>query len=70
MHRHGVVTFERPPDVLDTLAPVQGRLRQAYSDGRVGGRGGGKPNFASGSGSDVTKVDEAIAAAQEWFLAK
>ena len=36
----------------------------------VGGRGGGKPNFASGSGSDVTKVDEAIAAAQEWFLAK
>ena len=36
----------------------------------VGGRGGGKPNFASGSGSDVGKVDEALAAATAWFASK
>jgi alanyl-tRNA synthetase len=36
----------------------------------VGGRGGGKPNFASGSGSDVSKVDDALAAATAWFASK
>jgi alanyl-tRNA synthetase len=32
----------------------------------LGGRGGGKPNFASGQGSDLTKLDDAIQAAKEF----
>jgi alanyl-tRNA synthetase len=36
----------------------------------VSGRGGGKPNFASGSGTDTTKVDEALSTASAWIEAK
>ncbi len=34
----------------------------------LGGRGGGRPNMAQGSGSDITKVDEALAKAVETIL--
>ena len=39
-------------DIIKTIAPI------------VGGKGGGKPDSAMGGGSDVSKVDEALAAVE------
>ncbi len=43
-------------DLIKEFAPV------------VNGRGGGKPDFAQGGGSDVSKIDELIKKAKEKFL--
>ena len=43
-------------DLIKEFAPV------------VNGRGGGKPDFAQGGGSDVSKIDELIQKAKEKFL--
>jgi alanyl-tRNA synthetase len=40
--------------LLQTVAPI------------VGGKGGGKPDFARGGGKDASKIDEALAAARKW----
>ena len=40
-------------DIIKTIAPI------------VGGKGGGKPDFARGGGKDVSKVDEALVEARK-----
>jgi alanyl-tRNA synthetase len=35
-----------------------------------GGKGGGKPNFANGQGSDLNKLDEAVKAAKEYAASR
>ena len=42
-------------DIIKTIAPI------------VGGKGGGKPDFARGGGKDVSKVDEALTEARKWI---
>jgi len=42
-------------DLIREIAPI------------VGGKGGGRPNMARGGGADVEKMNEAVAAAVEWF---
>ncbi|MCE9519398.1 MAG: alanine--tRNA ligase, partial [Verrucomicrobia bacterium] len=42
--------------IIQTIAPI------------VGGKGGGKPDFARGGGKDVTKVDAALAEARKLVL--
>ena len=44
-------------DIIKNVAPV------------VGGKGGGKPDSAMGGGSDVAKIDAALAAAGEYVAA-
>jgi alanyl-tRNA synthetase len=39
--------------IIQTIAPI------------VGGKGGGKPDFARGGGKDVSKVDAALAEARK-----
>ena len=45
-------------DIIKTIAPI------------CGGRGGGKPDSAMGGGSDLTKVDEALAAVTDFVSGK
>ena len=45
-------------DLIKAIAPI------------VGGKGGGRPDIAQGGGSDVEKIDEAVAEAVQWLLAK
>ena len=48
----------RAGDVIKAIAPI------------CGGRGGGKPDSAMGGGSDLSKVDAALAAAEDFVAAK
>jgi alanyl-tRNA synthetase len=49
----------------DHQAKVQaGKIIQAIAP-IVGGKGGGKPDFARGGGKDVSKVDAALAEARK-----
>ena len=45
-------------DIIKTIAPI------------VGGKGGGKPDSAMGGGTDVMKVDNALAAVDEFVASK
>ena len=45
-------------DIIKTIAPI------------VGGRGGGKPDSAMGGGTDVNKVDDALAAVDDFVASK
>ena len=45
-------------DIIRTIAPI------------VGGRGGGKPDSAMGGGTDVNKVDDALAAVDDFVASK
>lgn len=40
----------------------------AYITQQINGKGGGKPDFAQGSGSEVTKLDTALASIKAWIL--
>ncbi|MBR3640840.1 MAG: alanine--tRNA ligase, partial [Oscillibacter sp.] len=46
----------RAGDVIKTIAPI------------CGGRGGGKPDSAMGGGTDVSKVDDALAAVDDYVI--
>ena len=48
----------RAGDVIKTIAPI------------VGGRGGGKPDSAMGGGSDISRLDEALAALESFVADK
>jgi alanyl-tRNA synthetase len=43
----------KPGKIIQTIAPI------------VGGKGGGKPDFARGGGKDIAKVDAALAEARK-----
>jgi alanyl-tRNA synthetase len=45
-------------DIIKTIAPI------------VGGKGGGKPDSAMGGGTDVLKVDDALAAVDNFVASK
>ena len=45
-------------DIIRTIAPI------------IGGKGGGKPDSAMGGGSDLLKVDDALAAVDDYVAAK
>ena len=45
-------------DIIRTIAPI------------VGGKGGGKPDSAMGGGTDVSKVDDALAAVDDFVASK
>ena len=44
-------------DIIRSIAPI------------VGGKGGGKPDSAMGGGTDVLKVDDALAAVDDFVAA-
>lgn len=48
----------RAGDIIKTIAPI------------CGGKGGGKPDSAMGGGSDLSKVDEALAAVETFVASK
>jgi alanyl-tRNA synthetase len=56
--------FARSPDVKVDMGAL---LREVIPI--VGGRGGGKPDFAQGGGTDASKVPECLAAAREKLVA-
>ena len=45
-------------DIIRTIAPI------------VGGKGGGKPDSAMGGGSELLKVDDALAAVDDYVASK
>ena len=48
----------RAGDIIKTIAPI------------CGGRGGGKPDSAMGGGTEISKVDDALAAVDDLVLSK
>ena len=50
---HGI----KAGDIIRSIAPI------------VGGKGGGKPDSAMGGGTDVLKVDDALAAVDDFVAA-
>ena len=48
----------RAGDIIKTIAPI------------VSGRGGGKPDSAMGGGTDLGKLDEALAAVEKYVSEK
>lgn len=70
----GVVVLVSPfGDAVGITASVSPNLVSKAHAGKivqaiapiVGGKGGGKPDFARGGGKDVSKVDEALAEARK-----
>ena len=45
-------------DIIKSIAPI------------IGGKGGGKPDSAMGGGSDLLKVDDALAAVDDYVASK
>ena len=56
--RDAVAKGIKAGDIIKTIAPI------------VGGRGGGKPDSAMGGGTDVNKVDDALAAVDDFVASK
>jgi alanyl-tRNA synthetase len=40
----------------------------AYLSAVVGGKGGGRPDFAQGGGTEISKLDEALQSVETWML--
>ena len=56
--RDAVAKGIKAGDIIKSIAPI------------VGGRGGGKPDSAMGGGTDVNKVDDALAAVDDFVASK
>ncbi len=56
--KNAVARGVRAGDIIKTIAPI------------VGGKGGGKPDSAMGGGKDVLKLDDAMAAVDDFVAAK
>ena len=72
-HKDSVIIFVGGgKDSIPVVCSVNGNAQKAYRAGDLvksvatilGGSGGGRPDFASGAGKDVTKISEALEAAK------
>ena len=55
--KNAVASGIKAGDIIKTIAPI------------VGGKGGGKPDSAMGGGTDALKVDDALAAVDDYVAA-
>ncbi|MBQ8263648.1 MAG: hypothetical protein IJY96_02600, partial [Oscillospiraceae bacterium] len=56
--KEAVAAGVKAGDIIKTIAPV------------VGGKGGGKPDSAMGGGSEVLKIDDALAMVDDFVASK
>ena len=56
--KDAVASGVKAGDIIKAIAPI------------CGGRGGGKPDSAMGGGTEVSKVDDALAAVDDLILSK